>query len=80
MGIFDRLFGKNTELGNQLPNISFGRYSDSHKTAEQYDAWDSALEKFDRKEYIEAYIDFFRYLRDDSEDNVFWEEKSGVLH
>jgi len=69
MGLFDRIFGANVNDDNQ-PDIRFGRYSDSYKTPEQYDAWDSALEKFDKKEYLDAYKDFFFYLKDEEEDNV----------
>lgn len=78
MGIFDRLFGKESE--QEQPDIRFGRYSDSYKTEAQYDAWDNALEKFDQKDYLGAYKDFLFYLRDDREDNVSWEEKNGTLH
>ena len=63
MGLFDSIFGGSTYNENQ-PDVRFGRYSDSYKTTEQYDAWDSALEKFDNKDYLEAYKKFFFYLRD----------------
>jgi hypothetical protein len=78
MGFFDQIFGKDTSDGEQ-PNIRFGRYSDSYKTEAQYDAWDSALEKFDQKDYLGAYRDFLLYLRDDQEDNVHWTEDKGAL-
>lgn len=78
MGLFDRIFGNNTSEEDQ-PDIRFGRYSDSYKTAAQYDAWDSALLKFDNKEYIEAYKDFFFYLTDTKEKNVKCWEEQGVL-
>ncbi len=79
MGLFDRLFGAHTSEEDQ-PDIRFGRYSDSYKTIEQYDAWDSALEKFDNKDYLGAYRDFFFYLKDEKEENVSWKEEEGVLH
>ncbi len=78
MGLFDRLFGSNADE-NVPPDIRFGRYSDSHKSSEQYDAWDRSLEKFDQKEYIGAYKDFFFYLRDEKEENVTWVEEKGKL-
>ncbi|MEM8908722.1 MAG: hypothetical protein AAGD05_12815, partial [Bacteroidota bacterium] len=78
MGFFNRLFGGGAEISPQ-PKISFGRYTDSYKTSEQYDAWDRALEKFEEEEYLEGYKAFFRYLRDEEVDNVrFWEEKGGL--
>jgi len=79
MGLFDRIFGANANEENQ-PDVRFGRYSDSYKTAEQYDAWDNALEKFDDKKYLEAYRDFFFYLKDQEEDNVNWKEEGDELH
>lgn len=80
MGIFDRIFGSGASDDHQQPDVRFGRYSDSYKTNEQYDAWDSALEKFDQKDYVAAYKDFFYYLRDEQENNVWWEEKEEILH
>lgn len=79
MGLFDRFFGTNASDEDQ-PDVRFGRYSDSYKTVAQYDAWDSALMKFDQKAYLDAYKDFFFYLRDDQEDNVRWWEEDEVLH
>ncbi|MFT7604250.1 MAG: hypothetical protein ACI8VT_001824 [Saprospiraceae bacterium] len=80
MGVFDRIFGANDINNNDQPDIRFGRYSDSYKTKEQYDVWDSALEKFDKNDYLGAYMDFFYYLKDEKEDNVNWREEEGVLH
>ncbi len=79
MGFFEKLFGKDNSE-EQQPNIRFGRYSDSYKTEQQYDAWDKALEKFDDKDYLGAYREFFVYLRDDREDNVHWTETQGALN
>ena len=80
MGIFDRIFKANNLNNNDQPDIKFGRYSDSYKNKKQYDAWDSALAKFDDKDYLGAYKDFFYYLKDEKEDNVKWWEEDGVLH
>ena len=63
-----------------MPHIYFGRYSDAYKTSRQYDAWDAALEYFEKKEYLRSYIAFFEYLRDEKEDNVSWKETDGQLH
>ena len=80
MGFFNRIFGSN-DLGNDAPqDIRFGRYSDSYKTKDQYDAWDNALEKFDKKDYLGAYKDFFFYLKDEKENNVRWWEEEKTLH
>jgi hypothetical protein len=78
MGFFDRLFGSSSERTPQ-PDIKFGRYSDSYKQAVNYNAWDAALEKFENEEYLESYQAFFRYLRDEEEDNVkYWEDNGGI--
>ncbi len=71
MGLFDRLFGA-TEPTEPQPDIRFGRYSDSYKEADNYQAWDQALEKFESENYLESYQAFFRYLRDEKENNVKW--------
>lgn len=78
MGLFDRIFGGSASDEAQ-PDIRFGRYSDSYKTSAQYDAWDSALEKFDLKDYLGAYRDFFFYLKDEQEENVNWWEDGETL-
>ncbi|MCB0552824.1 MAG: hypothetical protein KDD02_04675 [Phaeodactylibacter sp.] len=78
MGLLDRLFGaKSEEL--EEPKISFGRYSDSYKDRSRYTAWDTSLEQFEKKEYLESYKQFFYYLRDEEEDNVRYEEAKGGL-
>ena len=78
MGIFDRLF-RSSGSNDPQPDIKFGRYSDSYKEPENYDAWDEALEKFEEEDYIDSYLKFFRYLSDEKEENVkFREEKGGI--
>jgi len=78
MGLFDKLFGVSTDKEPQ-PDINFGRYSDSYKEAVNYTAWDIALDNFEEEAYLDSYREFFRYLRDDREDNVhYWEESDGL--
>lgn len=79
MGLFDRLFG-NTIKNEPQPDIRFGRYSDSYKSDEQYDYWDSALDAFEEEEYLKSYRHFFAYLKDGHEGNVELEEKEGDIH
>ncbi|MEO1626666.1 MAG: hypothetical protein AAFV25_16035, partial [Bacteroidota bacterium] len=79
MGIFNRLFGSTSSKDSQ-PRIRFGRYTDSYKGDEQYDFWDASLEHFEEDNYLKAYDCFLRYLRDEKEDNVRWEERDGVIH
>ncbi|MCB0376271.1 MAG: hypothetical protein KDD04_10160, partial [Sinomicrobium sp.] len=79
MGFLDRLFGNGSEEQAQ-PNIRFGRYSDSYKSASSYQAWDKALEKFDEGDFLDAYRAFFLYLRDDNEENVRIQELEDGFH
>ena len=78
MSFFSRLFGNGAEDQPQ-PDIQFGRYTDSYKTAKQYDAWDVALEKFEDEAYLESYRNFLIYLCDEKEENVTWIEKEGKI-
>lgn len=78
MSLFERIFGS-TEPKTPQPDIRFGRYSDSYKESDNYEAWDEALEKFEGDNYLESYRAFFRYLRDEQEDNVkWWEDGEGI--
>jgi len=79
MGLFDRLFGSGDKEETQL-KIPFGRYTDSYKTPEQYDAWDLSLEEFEKGNYLESYRLFFKYLRDDTCNNVQAEEVNGQIN
>lgn len=79
MSFFEQLFGGGAKKEPQ-PNLSFGRYSDSYKSADQYDSWDKALSLFEKEQYLASYLEFFNYLRDNFEDNVIWEEKGGKIH
>ncbi len=73
MRFWDRLFNAQPEERGE-PIIRFGRYSDSYKTAAQYDAWRLALQQYESANYRESFLSFLRYLRDESEENVHWQE------
>ncbi|MFN0015856.1 MAG: hypothetical protein ACKVU2_15040 [Saprospiraceae bacterium] len=72
MGFFEQLFGKRQAA---LPDIPFGRYSDAYKSVEQIAAWNRSLDLFDKGEHLNAYGEFFSYLRDEQLDNVRWERQ-----
>ena len=78
MGFFDRFFGSTIENIPQ-PAISFGRYSDSYKSKEQYAAWDESLDLFEKQEYLASFSAFFTYLRDVKEENVSFLEERGEI-
>lgn len=78
MKLFGRLLGNKTAKVDQ-PLVRFGRYSDSYKETTNFEAWETALNQFEKEEYIESYVAFFSYLRDETEDNVrWWPELNGI--
>ncbi len=79
MNFWDRLFGTKAEPTKQQPRIKFGRYTDSYKQKQQYEAWDAALNKFEEQDYLGSYKALFNYLRDEREDNVRWIEENGTI-
>lgn len=79
MGFFKNLFFTNQSVDNQ-PEIQFGRFSDSYKEEEKYDAWDRALEHFEAESYVNSYREFFKYLMDDDLENVKLDYKNGMLN
>lgn len=78
MSIWSRLFEKDSS--DVAPQIRFGRYSDSYKNASNYTAWDLSLQAFEKGAYLECYKQFFQYLFDPAENNVFWSEENNVLN
>lgn len=78
MGLLDRLLGHTSEDQSQ-PDIRFGRYSDSYKETANYEAWEAALERFEKEDFLGCYEAFLNYLRDEDEDNVRWKaEGNGI--
>jgi glycerol-3-phosphate cytidylyltransferase-like family protein len=76
MGFFDKLFGGKSSIE---PSIHFGRYSDSYRSEEQQAAFKRSVDDFENGKYVAAYLHFFQFLRDETEDNVkFWEDKKGL--
>jgi len=79
MGLFDRWFGSSTKKDSQ-PNIRFGRYSDSYKSPEQLEYWEKANKQFDKKEFLESYDNFFKYLGDPAEENLTYRKDGDQIH
>jgi len=50
--------------------ITFGRFTDAFRPKSKLDKWNECERKFEENKYIESYIDFLEYLKDDSTDNV----------
>ncbi|MEM9884703.1 MAG: hypothetical protein AAF849_02355 [Bacteroidota bacterium] len=78
MGFFDRIFSK-TKEEEDVPNIRLGRYSDSYKEEENYEAWNEAIATFTKGDFLISLQHFLRYLRDEQEDNVHFSEENGKL-
>ena len=68
MGIFTQLFGNKKKQESDY--LLFGRFSDAYKSQDQYDAWDQSITMFENQLYLDAYIKFFEYLKDESQDNI----------
>ena len=77
MNFWERLFGTTAEPTTPQPTVRLGRYTDAYKEKKQYEAWDIALSKFEAEDYSAAYDAFFKYLRDEKEDNVRWLNTEG---
>lgn len=78
MNLFQKIF-HNKGNPDTASDLRFGRYSDSYKGSDQYDSWDISLEKFEAEDFLESIKVFFRYLRDERQDNVkWWEENGGI--
>ncbi len=77
MNFWERLFGTTAVPTKPQPIVRLGRYTDSYKGKKQYDAWEEALTRFESADYSAAYEAFFKYLRDDREDNVRWLNTEG---
>lgn len=70
--IFSR--GKKAEESPD-PDIKFGRYSDNNKSLEKVQRWNEADTFFKDKNYYKSIAAFFDYLKDDTAENVFHEQK-----
>jgi hypothetical protein len=78
MNLLDMLFGTSSKATKQ-PEVRFGRYTDSYKMPRQYEAWEASLDFFEKNDYLNSYIAFFEYLRDEKEDNVRWKVDDGTI-
>jgi len=76
MGFFDKLLkGKSATE----PKINFGRYSDAYRNTRQQTAFDKSMIAFENGDYLEAYQNFFEFLKDNEVDNVkYWETEKGL--
>jgi hypothetical protein len=64
------------------PHVLFGRYSDNNKSIKKVDQWNEADALFKDKKFHESISVFFKYLKDESVENVVHKEtkKGGEFH
>jgi hypothetical protein len=70
------LFGKSGESLSE-PDIHFGRHSDFYKSKDKYDDWDLALEKHNKKQFLDSITHFLSYISNDVNENVQIEHQNG---
>lgn len=78
MSLFQSIFSFKSKE-EILPDIEFGRFSDSFKTSRQYHHWDKSLSYFESKDYLKAFANFFDYLNDKSQKNVQYSIDRGTI-
>lgn len=79
MRFIKRLLGINLADEMPLPDVLFGRYTDAHKTDQNYDAWDKSIQSFEKEKYMDSLVHFLEYLRDDSQQNISYTLDKGLL-
>lgn len=52
------------------PNIKFGRFTDSYKEEEKYEAWDQAIKLYEKDNYLDSVELFLKYLMDTDQENL----------
>jgi hypothetical protein len=61
------------------PPIKFGRYSDSYKEEDKYDAWDIALDYYEKGKHLLSFEYFLTYLKDESLGNLNYKKENEKL-
>lgn len=71
MRFWNKWLGKKEEKSSPVEwEAHFGRFTDAHKSADQYLAWDKALTHFEHRDYQEAINEFILYIKDPQNENV----------
>lgn len=78
MSLLARLL-KPTPPKPAIPDIRFGRYTDSYKLSAHHRAWDMAVEAFEAGQYLNSFRAFLEYLRNEQEDNVQWKDEGASI-
>ncbi len=60
--------------------VSFGRYSDTYKSKEQYEAWDRSLKSYEEEKVQDSIRFLMEYIKNQKADNIFLTESNGDLN
>lgn len=60
-------------------SITFGRFTDAFKPKAKIDKWNECDRLYNEKSYIQSYVSFLEYIKDDSVNNVFYKLENGML-
>ncbi|MDZ4707422.1 MAG: hypothetical protein SH818_03380 [Saprospiraceae bacterium] len=69
---------KSTPDEADVYETAFGRYTDAYKSPAQYEAWDRAIENFEKQEYKNALLDFVEYIKGSEPANVLMHDEKLV--
>jgi hypothetical protein len=61
------------------PAITFGRFSDTYKSEEQYQLWNKLSGYYEKGHYLKLYTSFFRFLENPDATNVTIHESKGRI-
>jgi len=79
MSFFDRIFSKKSQSADTLCyEASFGRYTDAYKSDAQFEAWDRAIEQFEKQEYRKSLLDFIEYIKNPEGSNIILHSEQPV--
>ncbi len=76
MGFFSNFLSTiSTKDDIENPLIQFGKYSDRNKTPAQLESWTKSTSLFNEQKYLDAFEEFFIYLKDPVIENVLYTRK-----
>lgn len=79
MSFFDKIIAAFQPVP-ESPDVRFGRFSDAYKTVAQQEAWNQSQQLFEDGRALEAYVELFRFYKDEHTDNITWSRDEKGLH
>lgn len=78
MTLLKRLLGpKDTDAQQATAYWRFGRFSDAHKSEQQHDAWEAAVQAYEAGKYGDSILHLLDFLRNDQNNNLPLLERDG---